>query len=189
MTIKHTLLLMAFAGFALTACQPKQASSPTAAVSATETPDSNEISLADAKKYVAQYGMHAGKVDTIVEGKPVELENTRAVFFDTTRIIKLLAKLRKEKGDGIRFYLARYDAKVGQNSTFDPKYAGYNTLVLVSTKDSVNKQGQHFHRDSYTSKTANGPGGGFIVGAGPENRGEMCPPPRDCPSIGATLIQ
>lgn len=191
MTIKQTLLVLALAGFGLTACQPKQATPPAADSSVSEVPDSNEISLADAKKYVGQYESHAGKVDSVgADRKIIELENTRAIWLDTGRLIKLLAKIRKEKGDGVRVYLATYDAKVeGKNSTFNPKYAGYNTLVLVSTKDSVNKKGQHFHQDYYKSKTANGAGSGIMIGTPPTNRGEMCPPPRDCPTIGATLIQ
>ncbi|OOQ59965.1 hypothetical protein [Mucilaginibacter pedocola] len=192
MTIKKTLLLLAIAGFGLASCDTKTATPPAAEVSSAETPDSNVISLAAAKKYVAQYKQHAGTVDSITpERKIIQVENTRAIWLDSARLIKMLGTLRKEKGDGVRVYLATYDIKVEENAngTFDKKYAGYNTLVLVSTKDSVNKKNQHFHRDYYSDKTANGPATGFIVGNPPTNRGEMCPPPRDCPSIGATLIE
>ena len=187
MTIKHTLLLMAFAGFGLASCQTKTAE-PAATddkVGAIDT--SSLLSLQDAKKYVGNY--KAGTVDSIKsDGKHVPLPNSRAIWFPKAKLLALLEAMKKENGDGVRFYFAAYDPKLGApgGNTPDPKYAGYNTLIMVSTiaKDTLGQKGLHW--DSYTKPGDKRPL--IMVGAGPENRGEMCPPPSNCPATGATLI-
>jgi hypothetical protein len=191
MTIKQSLVLMAFAGFGLASCQTKTAEP--AAVSITSIGD--QISVDTAIKYVANYKRRAGIVDSVWgEGgyqKKYPRPNTRCIWFDKEKLRRLLVELDAEKGDGVRFYLAAYDSTYNTkvNSKIpDRKYWNYNTLVMVSTVPKVVGI-DTLHFDSYSKRTANDPGRGFIVGAGPENRGEMCPPPSNCPAIGATLIK
>jgi len=185
MTINKTLLLLAIAATGLAACQPKAPEPATKAPEVALDP----LSYETAKRYVKNYEIHAGWVKSKLSGgNVVSAPNSRAIWFSRDKLDSLLQAIKKENGDGIRFYLATYDQdyKTDANSVAkSPKkeYWGYNTLVMVSTK----LEGT-IHRDYYTNGTANGPGKGFIVGTTPENRGEMCPPPRDCTGTGATLI-
>ena len=185
MTIKRTLFLLTAAAIGLTSCQTK----PAETKGGPSAFEGDTLSYKVAKAYVKNYEKHAGTIDSIDtspgSNKVVKLPNTRAIWFSAGRLDSLVSKIKKEKGDGIRFYLATYDTgyKEDVNSRMpDKKYWGYNTLVMVSTKDSLGK----YHQDYYKNTSANGPASGFIVGATPENRGEMCPPPRDC--TGATLL-
>ena len=139
--------------------------------------------------------INSKNISSLNDSKKKKVPNTRAIWFSADRLQKLVNKIKNEGGDGIRFYLATYDtiypAKFIGGHKPATDYWGHTTLVLVSTKDSTNKMSQKFHRDYYTNKLqgANGqPSKGFIVGGTPENRGELCPPPRDCNSLGATLI-
>ncbi|MEO7212576.1 hypothetical protein [Mucilaginibacter sp.] len=187
MTIKHTLMLLAFAGFGLASCQTKTAEPAETADKLTAVDPTDLLSLDTAKRYVANY--RAGTVDSIqADGKHVPLPNSRAIWFSKAKLEAMLESMRGEKGDGVRFYFAAYDPKLGvpTGNSPDPKYAGYNTLIMVSTvnKDTLGQKGLHW--DSYTKPGVKG--GIIMVGAGPENRGEMCPPPSNCPAIGATLI-
>jgi hypothetical protein len=194
MSLKKSLLYVGVAAMAFTACQNQHADLTTAA------PGFNYDSLSYkmAKAYVKNYEKHAGTVDSSYEEKGAnkikKRPNTRCVWFSADRLQALLTKIKSEGGDGIRFYLASYDSiypKTIGGLTPPRAYWGYNTLVMVSTKDSTNKVDQKFHRDYYTSETgntANKPVNGFILGGTPENRGELCPPPRDCGATGATLL-
>ncbi|RYU91688.1 hypothetical protein EWM62_07050 [Mucilaginibacter terrigena] len=195
MTLKNPLLYVAVAALAFSACQNQHADL-TGAKGQTFNYDS--LSYEMAKNYVKNYEKHAGSVDSnyvengvrMVKNKP----NTRAIWFSADRLQALLDKIKSEGGDGIRFYMATYDTTYNTKvigGIIPPKdYWGYNTLVMVSTKDSTNKVNQVFHRDYYTSKPAKStkPTLGFMVGGTPENRGELCPPPKDCAPTGATLI-
>nr|WP_294943267.1 hypothetical protein [uncultured Mucilaginibacter sp.] len=193
MTIKQSLVLMAFAGIALASCQSK--TTPPAADSAATVSgiDPKDILSVDtAKQYVGNY--KAGTVDSIAsDGKPVPVPNSRTVWFPKAKLQAMLANMEKENGDGVRFYFAAYPAKLGGTANNpDPRYLGYNTLIMVSTvpKDTLGQKGLHW--DSYTKQgVSNSSGPLIIVGgtAGPENRGEICPPPSNCPALGATLIQ
>ncbi|PAW93988.1 hypothetical protein CKK33_10970 [Mucilaginibacter sp. MD40] len=194
-TLKKTLFASALFAFALAACQNQHADLNASA--AFNDPDTLSYELA--KQYVKNYAKHAGTVDSFGvsqnDSKKKKAPNTRAIWFSVDRLQKLVNKIKSEGGDGIRFYLATYDtiypARFAGGHKPAPDYWGHNTLVLVSTKDSTNKMNQKYHRDYYTDKLLgnNGqPSKGFIVGAEPENRGELCPPPRDCNSVGATLI-
>jgi hypothetical protein len=113
--------------------------------------------------------------------------NTRCIWFSIDRLDSLVKKIKKEKGDGIRFYLAAYNKKYDPKGLITPPkdYWGHSTLIMVSTyldKASGN------HNDYYKgSPLANGSGGGIFTTT-PENRGELCPPPVTCKSIGATLF-
>lgn len=149
-----------------------------------------------AKQYVKNYEKHAGYVDSLYSDslnrlESAKLPDTRTIWFSIEKLETLVNKIKSEGGDGIRFYLASYDMyypKGFKKGYIPPRDNwGYNTLIMVSTKDSLNQ----FHRDYYTNTPINGEKGkGIILGLGtePENRGEICPPPADCVSIGATLI-
>ena len=198
MTIKRSLFYVAAAALAFSACQNQHADlAPPPKPVVPFNYDS--VSYETAKQYVKNYEKHAGHVDSIYTEKDglkvtKKKPNSRSIWFSAERLQALLDKIKGEGGDGIRFYMATYDSvyntKVIGGIIPPREYWGYNTLVMVSTKDSTNKVDQKFHRDYYTSKPAksNKPVLGFIVGGPPENRGELCPPPKDCAGIGATLI-
>lgn len=153
--------------------------------------DSDTISYLEAKKYVANYGPRAGIVKRVtnVDNKinVDTLPDTRCIWFSVERIRALADQIEKEKGDGIRFYLSTYDkVYVGEKHPHDPPkiYWGYNTLIMVSTQyldgNHVDYYGTSIKNDRKRT--------GFIIMADPENRGELCPPPANCKSIGATLL-
>ncbi|RFZ91025.1 hypothetical protein D0C36_18960 [Mucilaginibacter conchicola] len=180
---------------ALSACQNQHADLNTD----TNFSDPDSLTYELAKKYVKNYEKRAGYIDSVYSeanvGKVKKLPDTRAIWFSADRLLKLANKVKSEGGDGIRFYLAAYDSVYSDSFKGGHKpdriYWNRNTLVMISTKDSTNKVGQKFHQDYYTDKAtanANAPARGFIVGNPPENRGEICPPPRECKTVGATLI-
>jgi hypothetical protein len=194
---KFTLIALAFAAICFSACQQKPATTTVAAPDPQANLDTVGYKLALA--YVKNYEKHAGKADSIIklDQKPdtMKVANTRAIWFDLKRLKALVAKIDSEKGDGIRFYLATYHNDYP--GTFvdghipDKMYWGRNTLIMVSTVE-VKKDGKTLHWDYYNGKPAPGQNSGatgFIVGTPPENRGEQCPPPSTCSSIGATLVQ
>ena len=197
MTIKKTLLFITAAALAFSACQNQHADLASAPKPVVPF-NYDSVSYERAKQYVKNYEKHAGTVDSIYTEKGLSVKkkkpNSRSIWFSAERLQALLDKIKSEGGDGIRFYMATYDSvyntKVIGGIIPPREYWGYNTLVMVSTKDSTNKVNEKFHRDYYTSKpaSANKPVLGFIVGGPPENRGELCPPPKDCASIGATLL-
>ena len=187
----------------LTACQPKSDTGKgiTADTTAVVIPDSVKVPFAIAKHYVNNYAAHAGLVDPDagLQGASTIKNDTRCIWFSKERLTQMLQQLDKEEGDGVRFYLMTYDDKyptkdrIGSYPPPEPDYWGYNSLLMVSTKDSV-ANGQTYHRDYYTDQHM--PGGakskqkpGFIVGMVPENRGELCPPPSDCFKHGALLLE
>jgi len=149
-------------------------------------PDSVKVPVAEARHLVANYAPHAGTVKRGVDSLP----DTRAIWFELERLEALVRQIRKEGGDGIRFYLATYDdsyPKDAQGPHVPQRaYWGYNTLIMVSTKDST-ANGQTYHRDYYSEAGSNGPG--LIVAATPENKGKICPPPVDCYAEGALLLE
>lgn len=201
-TIKKPLLLLSAAAIIFSACQNQHANdapkTEAPKLTAQQVIDTDSLSYEHAKQYVKNYEKHAGTVDSgyteanfaKVKKKP----NTRCIWFSADRILALAQKIKDEGGDGIRFYLASYDTVYANKfkGRKPPKdYWGYNTLVMVSTKDSVNKVEQHYHQDYYTNSKVTDqtkPPRGFIVGGVPENRGELCPPPKNCNTVGATLI-
>lgn len=147
-------------------------------------PDSVKVPVAEARHLVANYAPHAGKV-----GKD-SLPDTRAIWFDLERLEALVQQIRKEGGDGIRFYLATYDGKYpkdAQGPHVPPAaYWGYNTLIMVSTRDSM-ANGITYHRDYFSEVDSEGRG--LIVRAEAENKGGICPPPDDCHDEGALLLK
>jgi hypothetical protein len=108
--------------------------------------------------------------------------DTRCVWFSVGQLDSLIQKIKREKGDGVRFYLAAYDKdRAVQNDTL---FRDHTTLVMVSTvRDS--SRGKHV---DYFSDKANGTKGAIIT-ATPENRGEICPPPSNCSADGASLLE
>lgn len=195
MTLKKNLFYLTLTIIGLSACQNKQAQ--------VGAPINNygddTLNYKIAKAYVKNYEKRAGFVDSIYKSgtdvnKVKKNPDTRAIWFDIKRLKALVDTIKAEGGDGIRFYLATYDstyAKTFKGHIPDRKYWGYNTLVMVSTKDSVDKTDttKRFHQDYYSNGSVkNKKPKGIIVGATPENRGEMCPPPHNCKVIGATLI-
>lgn len=199
MTIKKTAFYLAIATLAFTACQQKKTADTSTAANTVvlDTLNLDTLSYNVALNYVKNYAKHAGTVDSTItlQGKPIVKKNpnTRCVWFSAVRLRKLADSVLKEGGDGIRFYLATYDSLyTDQFAGHKPnrEYWGYNTLVMVSTKDSLNHK---FHQDYYKPKAKPGENGGtqegFIIGTTPENRGEQCPPPLTCTKTGATLIK
>jgi len=202
MKIKFTYPLI-FAVGIVAACkpQPENNQGGSADTTAAVIPDSVKVPFTIAKHYVNNYAPHAGFVDPVAgeKGASGVKDNTRCIWFSKERLSAMLQQLEKEKGDGVRFYLMTYDDKyntkdrVGSYPPPEPDYWGYNSLLMVSTRDSV-ANGQTYHRDYYTdqnmltgAKGKNKPG--FIVGMVPENRGELCPPPSDCFKQGALLLE
>lgn len=189
MTLKSTLITLAVAAIGLSACQDKPVDAST---DDQLTVNMDTLSLPVAIAYVNNYAKRAGTVDSSYteEGiaKTKKMPDTRAVWFGIERLKALVKKIEAEGGDGIRFYYAAYDSTYTDKSQAHqpPRpYWNHNTLIMVSTKDSLNT----YHRDYYNDKKINANGvNGFIIGSTPENRGEMCPPPANCQDIGATLI-
>lgn len=197
MTLKTTLITFVVAAIYFSGCQQKQATTTAADPAPQANLDTVGYKLALA--YVKNYEKHAGKADSIIklDQKPdtVKVPNTRAIWFDIDRLKALVDSIKKEHGDGIRFYLATYHNDYP--GTFvdghipDKMYWGRNTLIMVSTTE-VKKDGKTLHWDYYKGKPAPGQNSGstgFIVGTTPENRGEQCPPPATCSTTGATLVQ
>ena len=158
--------------------------------------ESDQVDLKTARRYVKNYEVHAGYVDD--EKEPgVKKPDTRCIWFSKERLQAMLGKLDKEGGDGVRFYLIAYDKKYDTTATGKnrpvpppPAYWGYNTLLMVSTKDSAANNAV-LHRDYFTDgpAAAQAKQRGFIVTFVPENRGELCPPPANCSDDGALLLK
>lgn len=193
----HLILL---AALFISACQPQSVKdkNDSADTTAAVIPDSVKVPFLIAKHYVKNYAPHAGFVNPAAGEKGGIKDDTRCIWFSKERLTAMLQQLEKEKGDGVRFYLMTYDDqydtknRVGSYPPPEPDYWGYNSLLMVSTKDSV-ANGQVYHRDYFSdqdvpmaAKGKNKPG--FIVGMVPENRGELCPPPSDCFLQGALLL-
>lgn len=149
--------------------------------------DPDTISVELAKQYVGNFAKNTRDSipgETALDAKK---PNSRCIWFSIDRLDSLVKKIKAEKGDGVRFYLAAYNKKYDPKGLHVPAkdYWGYSTLIMVSTYlDSV----KGIHPDYYKgSPYANGVGGGIFTTT-PENRGELCPPPATCKSIGATLF-
>jgi len=221
MKLNFTLLFPVLIIITIAGCKQKEnaggehtkidTSSAIAGTSIKDTLDPDSLVPVDvAKTYVANYASHAGYVTpTKAEledakrnnRKPVLKPDTRCIWFSKARLTAMLNQLDKEKGTGVRFYLATYDksydtvATAKKPSNPPSYYWGYNTLLMVSTKDvNVGTTSRpiwihkDYYKDLYPGLKTSGSTSGFIVGMVPENRGEICPPPKECYEIGATLI-
>lgn len=192
MKLGKNLLCVALGAICFTSCQQKNdGGTDTGGIGAL---NSDTLSYKVAKQYVHNYTKRAGYVDSVVHGpgisKKIRMPNTRSVWFSLSRLKALVNKIDSEGGDGVRFYLAAYDSVyVTAKSGHTPprEYWDYNTLVMVSTKDSLNGK---YHQDFYNNSSQSKHPKGIIltVGSAPENRGEMCPPPSNCYVTGATLL-
>lgn len=118
--------------------------------------------------------------------------DTRCVWFPIEQLENLVKKVKCEKGDGVRFYLAAYNVNCMPDSMYNTNYLDHTTLIMVSTFDSVDHpipgSTRHRHFD-YFGKKENGTHIGAILTSDPQNRGEMCPPPNICADEGALLFQ
>ncbi|TDO23881.1 hypothetical protein [Pedobacter duraquae] len=107
--------------------------------------------------------------------------NTRTIWFSFERIENLYKRLKYDRDtmkygtDGIRIYFAKYPKEYAPGHAHP--HAGQNTILFVSTKDSLQKK---YHRDYYTQSPR-------PIPLTPENKGELCPP-GDCPGNGALLL-
>lgn len=146
------------------------------------------LSYKTARQYVHHYSEKAGKVSH----KGVDHLDSRTVWFSKGKLDSLISELKSQGGDGVRFYFATYDT-VYNDTTSSPvgehrppeEYWGYNTLIMVSTYDSIG-----YHHDYFGGthpRNANVKGGGFIVDV-IQNDGELCPPPANCDAQGAVLL-
>lgn len=173
------MLLMSITLIAvLDACKP-QTSSNTVTSTDTTTLLKDTISDVTARQMVKNFD---GRAHHFKKGGII-LPDTRCVWFNIDQLRALVNRVDKEKGDGIRFYLAAYDSvKMPALSKVKDIYLNYGTLVMVSTRaDSAGR-----HIDYY--KNLLGQKKGVIITAVPENQGELCPPPAHCSATGATLL-
>lgn len=74
-------------------------------------PDWANVSCREAKHLVANHAPHAGTV----RGED-SLPDTPAIWLDSERAEAPVQQIRKEGGDGIRFYLATYDKRHPENA-------------------------------------------------------------------------
>lgn len=183
--LKNPLLLLVVVGLFFASCAGKEEKKAENTELAAIDPN-YVLTYEQAKRFVNNYERHAGIVESS-KGEKQPLPNTRAIWFPADRLEKLAADIRAQGGDGVRFYLATYDKfGTGKNAAIDA-HLGYNTLVMVSTYPTK-KYGKEIHQDYYADKPGRNGAKGFIIGNPPENRGEMCPPPKTCDSAGADLI-
>ncbi len=112
------------------------------------------------------------------KGRLFDTKTTRTVWFSYKRMARLFHKLRADsaagKGtDGLRIYFGTYPKEFAAGKKHP--HAKKNTVIFVSTKDSLNGQ---FHRDYFDN----------VYKIAPENKGELCPP-GDCLAMGALLLK
>lgn len=153
-----------------------------------------EVDVADAKRLIKNFGdsYYPPKAgfrsanDTFPDSM-----DTRCVWFSLVQLDSMIARIKREEpinGDGIRFYFATYDSSAVQKYDIRPDYNTYATLLMVSTKrDTVWPRPDSFyirHLDYFHPVRKRS-----IIGAVPENRGELCPPPNICADEGALLFQ
>ena len=203
MKLRLQILLPLLTIITISACQQKTTETSNASTTDTTViPDSVIVPVKEAKVYINNYSSKAGFVDAtpedIAAGKPKKKPDTRCIWFSKERLQAMLSQLENEKGNGIRFYLATYNKKYLEAQTKksashpQKEYWGYNTLLMVSTKQAKNDAGEQINKDYYVDLEKSTPTAdnqkGFIVTITPENRGELCPPPADCFKQGATLL-
>ncbi|MBB6501551.1 hypothetical protein [Pedobacter cryoconitis] len=202
MKLKLSVLFTALIAIGAVACKQKEAADTqsTGTRRNASIPDSVLVDVKTAKHYVKNYAPHAGYVDQTeedVRARRPKKPDTRCVWFSKQRLQEMLNQLDEENGDGVRFYMITYDNKydtteVAKTPYPEKKYWGYNTLLMVSTRE-VKDNGNTLHYDYYTNdfvkhSDARQKRPGFIITFVPENRGELCPPPANCAEVGATLL-
>ncbi|MBB5397384.1 hypothetical protein [Mucilaginibacter sp. AK015] len=128
------------------------------------------------------------------EQRMTNIPNTGAIWLDINKLDLLINKLKRESADGVSIYFAKYGDNVADEKTFkaglEDDYSYHNTIILVGSKESVvtNSTGVKTsnHLDSFSTNESNGSAYTFFTD--PVNKGELCPPPSPCCSIGATLL-
>ncbi|MBD1385285.1 hypothetical protein IDJ75_08345 [Mucilaginibacter rigui] len=187
------LLSVLFVLCVLASCKQKPAATdePAAVTTSPDTAVTDrgpvEIPFELASRMVKNYEPHVGAVSK-PDGTLASTDgNTRSVWLELDKLEKYVEILKKEraangKTDGVRVYFGTYGDNAKEPATYDldPNNSFRNTLVFVSTKDSVNLAKVHFHRDYFNDEKA------FIL-TGPADKGELCPPPVKCCEIGAVL--
>ncbi|UKT63856.1 hypothetical protein [Pedobacter mucosus] len=78
---------------------------------------------------------------------------TKAIWFPIDQILDIAERLKENKADGLRIYLAQYTSDLAKTST--DEYEGRNTVLLVPTN---NINGEHVDDTDNI-----------------ENRGNLCP--------------
>jgi hypothetical protein len=177
----NLFLIIVFIALAIGACKPQNNGNVQASAGAQLL--RGAISDSTARRLVKNFG---GRAHIFKRGGIIR-PDTRSVWFSKEQLKDLIDRVDSEKGDGIRFYLAAYDAtKKPDTKKIKDIYMDYTTLIMVSTRfDSLNK----IHLDYYNDvKNPSGKKGAIIMSA-PENQGELCPPPATCAASGATLLQ
>lgn len=158
-------LLLVCSTILFVACKVHQ-TTPTGGTASSE---SVVISEDTARKMVRKYHPHS-------VGLRVQ---TRTIWLSKDRIKLMYDELQQDtpniKSDGLRIYLAKYPKIKSQNGKYE--YAFHNTLVFVSTKDSIRhvigKKLQdsiiHTHWDYFIGKQKRGI---YFI----QNKGELTPP-------------
>ncbi|QHS54961.1 hypothetical protein GWR56_05180 [Mucilaginibacter sp. 14171R-50] len=196
------LLLFAVVGLSFCACTSKttpedtnKADSVAADSLVAESKKMENIPIDTAVKMVSSYD--PGMVTS--PSRRTQKENTRTVYFDLAALKKLITNIETEKGQGLRIYFAKYGpghvVLANNGDTLD--YSNSNTVVLVSTKDTVitdpdpKNRGRKItiHKDYYSNNKSVSNIGYFLGKfTDPQNKGELCPPPSPCCTYGATLF-
>ena len=141
------------------------------------------INYTSAKQFVENFGKRVYRKH---QGGLL-FSDTRCVWFSIKQLDTLVQQIKNEGGDGIRFYMATYDSLPDPNYKVPPKFRNCSTLIMVSTRDSVVTKDSSIHVDYFGNKIKNK--AGAMATTTPENRGELCPPPQNCDSEGALLLE
>jgi len=180
------LLPVLFVLCALFSCKQTPPATQTSRADSLVSPGPDPIQLELATRMVTNYKPHIGQ-RARPDGSVVDnYGNTTSIWFDLKKLDSLVTLLKKErasnkKTDGIRVYFATYGNNKLEKPEYnlDTTYSYRNTLIFVSTKDSI-YNGNRVHYDYFKNDKA------FIL-TEPVNKGELCPPPVKCNVTGATL--
>jgi len=191
MKTKKLIPFFAAAAIILTACNPPK-TEPLKTTGTALPPLKDTINVKDAKRLVDNFKPRSAKLN---RGQLV-MPDTRSVWFSIQQLKSLVKQVDSiEHGDGIRFYFAAYDkTPIKGTVNVKPEYWDYSTLIMVSTRKRDGDSLHHYDYYTAPQKLVNGHNvsdvnhGGVIIMSVPQNQGELCPPPANCNSIGATLL-
>lgn len=185
------LLLVLFVICALFSCKQNPTVATVSALDTTRSPGPDSIPLKLAKAMVGNYGVHVGNLQNSTGTVISNESNTSTIWLDLKKLNALVKKLNDEqkagrKTDGVRIYFATYGDNVADDAVYriglQKDYSYRNSVVLISTRDSMLKgDTSHYHWDYFTNNKA------ATFFTGPANKGELCPPPTKCCTIGAEL--
>ena len=149
----------------------------------------DDITVPEAKAMVTSYNPGTIPRPSASGGVMTPVSNTRCVWFDIKSMATLIGQIVKEHGSGVRIYLGTYSkGTTGYDSGGNAiDYSNLNTVVFVSTKDSIGIDNITYHSDYYKPLAHSLYKNSFLV-ANPMNKGELCPPPAGCNTIGAYLL-